>query len=168
MKSFMRLVSRSVCRAQGEVVLRRASYTSSEKWVITNMCPARLSQVTPWCESPLKQNIFEQAFIWRAIRHSSPDTTRNIKLLNSSDFSETPGKKTFAQYYRPIITQNHHSKHLSNPSLSLAPRSVPHLLYTPGQHITAQGVCCILSDSPTAGNDTSTARRYHTTMWKCG
>ena len=87
----MRLVSPSVCRAPGEVVLRRASYTSSEKWVITNMCPARLSQVTPCGGSPLKQNIFEQAFIWRAIRHSSPNTTRNIKLLNSSDFSETPG-----------------------------------------------------------------------------
>ena len=89
MKSFMRLVSPSVCRAPGEVVLRRASYSSSEKWVITNMCPARLSQVTPWGESPLKQSIFEQAFIWCAIRHSSPNTTRNIKLLNSSDFSET-------------------------------------------------------------------------------
>ena len=87
----MRLVSPSLCRAPGEVVLHRASHASSEKWVITNMCPARLSQVTPWGESALKQNIFEQAFIWRAIRHSSPNTTRNIKLLNSSDLSETPG-----------------------------------------------------------------------------
>ena len=93
MKSFMRLVSPSVCRAPEEAVLCRASYTWSEKWFITNMCPARLSQVTPWGESPLKQNIFEQAFIWRAIRHSSPNTTRNVKLLNSSDFSETPGIK---------------------------------------------------------------------------
>ena len=43
----------------GEVVLRRASYSSSEKWVITNMCPARLSEMTPWGGSSLKQNIFE-------------------------------------------------------------------------------------------------------------
>ena len=40
--------------------------------------------------SPLKQNIFEQAFIWFPIRHSSPNTPRNKQLLNSSEFSETP------------------------------------------------------------------------------
>ena len=73
-------------------VLRRTRYTSSEKWVITNMCPARLSQVTPCGESPLKQNIFEQAFIWRAIQHSSPNTTRNIKLLNSDRDHTTQGR----------------------------------------------------------------------------
>ena len=59
MKSLVRLVSSSVCRGPGEVVLRRASYSSSEKWVIRNMCPARLSEVTPCGGSSLKQNIFE-------------------------------------------------------------------------------------------------------------
>ena len=87
----VRPVSPSVCRTPGEVVLRRASYSSSEKWVITNMCPARPSQVTPWGGSSLKQNIFEQGFTWYPIQHSIPNITRNIQLLNSSDFSETPG-----------------------------------------------------------------------------
>ena len=98
MKSLVRLVSPSVCRAPGKVVLRRASYSSSEKWVITNMRPARLSQVTLCGGSPPKQNIFEQAFIWYPIPHSSPNTPRNIQLLNSSDFSETPGKSIFCGY----------------------------------------------------------------------
>ena len=55
------------------------------------MCPARLSEVTPCGGSPRKQNIFELAFTWYPIRHSIPNTTQNIQLLNSSDFSETPG-----------------------------------------------------------------------------
>ena len=57
MKPLVRLVSPFVCRAPGEVVLRQASYSSSEKWVITNMCPARLSEVCGG--SSLEQNIFE-------------------------------------------------------------------------------------------------------------
>ena len=96
MKSLVRLVSPSVCLAPGEVVLRRASYASSEKWVITNMCPARLSQVTPCSDSSLKQNTFEQAFTWYPIRHYIPNATRNIQLLNASNISETPG--TLAPY----------------------------------------------------------------------
>ena len=91
MKSLVRLVSPYLCRAPGEVVLRRASYSSSEKWFITNMCPARLSEVTPCGGSSLKQNIFERAFTWYPNRDSIPNTTRNIQLLNSSDISETPG-----------------------------------------------------------------------------
>ena len=95
MKSLVRLVSPSVCRAPGEAVLRRTSCASSEKWIITNMCPARLSQMTLCGGSPLKQTIFEHAFIWYPIRHSSHNAPRNIQLLNSSDFSETLGRKKF-------------------------------------------------------------------------
>ena len=60
------------------------------------MCPTRLSQVTPCGGSSLKQNIFEQAFTWYPIRHFISSTTRNIQLLNSSDFSETPGIYKFS------------------------------------------------------------------------
>ena len=49
------------------------------------------STVTPSGGFPLKQNIFEQAFTWYPIRRSIPNTTQNIQVINSSDFSETPG-----------------------------------------------------------------------------
>ena len=104
MKSLVRLVSPSVCRAPGEIVLRRASYSSSKKWVITNMCPARLSEVTPCGGSSLKQNIFEHAFTWYPIGHSIPNTTRNIKILNSSNFSETPGSTPTLRFAPPTLS----------------------------------------------------------------
>ena len=66
MKSLVGLVSPSVCRAPREVVLRRASYSSSEKWVITNMCPACFSQVR-WILTQTK-------YLWIGFHFASDST----------------------------------------------------------------------------------------------
>ena len=67
MKSLVHLVSASVCRAPGEVVLRRASYASSEKWSHHEYLPSAPQSNNPvrWILTQTKY--FEQALIWYPI-----------------------------------------------------------------------------------------------------
>ena len=69
--------------------------------------------------------IFEQAFTSYPIRRSIPNTTRNIHVINSSDFSETPGRKFyFVIVAASVLRDRQHSYLPSYGEQNLTPLSV--------------------------------------------
>ena len=84
-------LSPSVCHATAEVALRQLNCAPSKTGITSNISSARPREVIPGGASTLKQNIFDQVFMWYPIKHSIIDTDWNILIINSSAFFEKPG-----------------------------------------------------------------------------